>query len=143
MLCLLAFLARECAPLWRDKWGPCPHVCFVFLRFLLANAPRCGAVSGDPAPTYVPNACDLVLLPCVSTFLRGRTPRPPVTAYGRRCAHKLQGSICPVCLRLWRSSLASFFRLRGPSLASLGIPKPKKGCVYVVCVYINISIFCI
>ena len=25
--------------------------------------------------------------------------------------------------------LASFFRLRGPSLALLGIPKPKKGCV--------------
>lgn len=27
--------------------------------------------------------------------------------------------------------IASFFRLRGPSLALLGIPKPKKGCIKV------------
>ena len=117
-------------------------------------------VSGDPAPTYAE-------LAFVSTFLRGRTPRPPVTAYGRRCAHKLQGSICPVCLRLWRflvllccvatfprgrtpkppisrfnmsRVLASFFRLRGPSLASLGIPKPKKGCVKAAHLFLSYEI---
>ena len=79
-----------------------------------------GAVSGDPAPTYVPKACDFLLM-----FIAYACAPMGHGKWGP-CPH-----VCFITLRLWSSSLASFFRLRGPSLASLGIPKPKKGCIKV------------
>ena len=36
--------------------------------------------------------------------------------------------------------IASFFRLRGSSLALLGIPKPKKGCVKAAHILANLKL---
>ena len=122
----LAILANVCRLRLRQlvaaEWGPCPHVCPESLR-LLANVYHLRLrplVAGKwgPCPHVCPESLRLL-----AKVYRLRL-RPLVAGEWGPCPH-----VCFITLRLWSSSLASFFRLRGPSLTSLGIPKPKKGYI--------------